>query len=101
MTGKICLKISNEGCEIFIPKIDISGNLKTKPKWLTRGIKSNMRKRLILWYANKRTNGRDVNLAREYEKIKKTCENQVKGAVRDYEKSIANNAKNNPKMVYS
>jgi len=60
-----------------------------------------MRKRLILWYANKRTNGRDVNLAREYEKIKKTCENQVKGAVRDYEKSIANNAKNNPKMVYS
>ena len=39
------LKKYNECCEIFIPKIDISGNLKTKPKWLTRGIKSNMRKR--------------------------------------------------------
>ena len=35
------LIIDNEGCEIFIPKIDISGNLKTKPKWLTRGFKSN------------------------------------------------------------
>jgi hypothetical protein len=95
------LKVYNEGCENFIPKVDISGNLKTKPKWLTLGIKSNMRKRLNLWHANKRANGGDLSLVREYEKLKKTCESEVKGAVRDYEKNIANNAKNNPKMVYS
>jgi hypothetical protein len=95
------LRVYNEGCEKFIPKVDISGNLKTKPKWLTRGIKNNMRKRLNLWHANKRTNGRDFSLVREYEKLKKNCESEVKGAVRDYEKNIANNAKNNPKMVYS
>jgi hypothetical protein len=58
------LKINNEGCEKFIPKIDISGNLKTKPKWLTNGIKSNMRRRLNLWHANQRANGRDINIMR-------------------------------------
>jgi phosphopantetheine adenylyltransferase len=40
-------------------------------------------------------------LVKEYERLKKTCDREVKGAVRDYEKNIANNAKNNPKMVYS
>jgi hypothetical protein len=95
------LRIYNESCERFIPKIDISGNFKTRPKWLTSGIKSNMRKRLNLWHAKKRANGSDSNLVKEYEKIKKVCENGVNGAVRDYEKNIAKNAKNNPKMVYS
>jgi hypothetical protein len=95
------LRIYNESCERFIPKIDISGNFKTRLKWLTSGIKSNMRKRLNLWHAKKRANGSDSNLVKEYEKIKKVCENGVNGAVRDYEKNIANNAKNNPNMVYS
>ena len=58
------LKVYNEGCERFIPKVDISGNLKTKPKWLTRGIKSNMRKRLNLWHANKRANGSDLSFVK-------------------------------------
>jgi hypothetical protein len=93
------LKIYNQGCEAFIPKIEISGNFKTRPKWLTRGIKSNMRKRLNLWYANKRAKGRDVNLLREYENLKKLCDCEVKIAVKDHERKIANNAKNNPKMV--
>jgi hypothetical protein len=60
-----------------------------------------MRKRLNLWHANKRANGSDLSLVKEYERLKKTCDREVKGAVRDYEKNIANNAKNNPKMVYS
>jgi hypothetical protein len=95
------LKIYNEGCEKLILKVDISGNLKTKPKWLTRGIKSSMRKRLNLWHANKRANGSDLSLVREYEKLKKTCESEVKVAVRGYEKNIASNAKNNLRRVYS
>jgi hypothetical protein len=76
------LKVYNEGCEKFIPKVDISGNLRTKPKSLARGIKSNMRKRLNLWHANKRANGSDLSLVKEYEKLKKTCDREVKGAVR-------------------
>jgi hypothetical protein len=95
------LRIYNESCETFIPKIDISGNLKTKPKWLTHGIQKNFRKRLNLWHANIRIKRRDPNLLREYEKLKKTCEIEVNRAVRDYEKNIADNAKKNPKMVYS
>ena len=54
-----------------------------------------------LWHANKRANGSDTNLVREYEKLKKTCKNEVKGAVREFERNIANNEKKNPKMVYS
>jgi hypothetical protein len=62
------LRIYNESCERFIPKIDIFGNFKTRPKWLTGGIKSNMRIRLNLWHAKKRANGSDSNLLKKYEK---------------------------------
>ena len=42
------LRLYKIGCEKFIPKIDISGNIKTTPKWLTPGMKNNMRNRLNL-----------------------------------------------------
>ena len=52
------------------------------------------------WHANKRANGSDTNLVREYEKLKRTCENEGKGAVREFERNKAKNANKNPKMVY-
>ena len=39
------LRLYKIGFESFIPKIDISGNLRAKPKWLKTEMKSNMRKR--------------------------------------------------------
>ena len=80
------LRLYKKGCENFIPKIDISGNMKTKPKWLTSGMKNNMRKRLNLWHAKKRSKWEDVGLMREYERIKKMCEREVKNAVKGYKK---------------
>ena len=52
-----------------------------------------MRKRLNLWYADKRAKGANLSVRREYERVKKTCENEIKTAVKDYEKNLANNAK--------
>ena len=48
------LNVYEEACELCIPKIDALGKRKTNCKWLTREIKSNMRKKLNLWYRNKR-----------------------------------------------
>ena len=42
-----------------------------------------------------------LSVMREYERVKKTCENEIKTAVKVYDKNLANNAKKNPKMVYS
>jgi len=64
-------------------------------------MKSNMRKRLNLWHANKRAKWKDVSIMREYRILNKKCESEVKNAVKEYEKDIANNAKKNPKLVYS
>ena len=66
----------------IIPKININNNLKAKPKWLTRGMKSNMRKRLNFWYSNKRFKWSDTSLVKEYDRLKKVCENEVKSAVK-------------------
>ena len=55
------LNVYNKGFEKFIAKINIDNNLKKKPKWLTRGMNSNMRKRLNLWCANKRFKWRDTS----------------------------------------
>ena len=68
---------------------------------MTPSIKSKMRKKLNLWHANTRSKFKDRNLTQEYDKLKKTCNKQIKNTVRDYEENIAKNAKNNPKMVYS
>ena len=38
---------------------------------------------------------------REYRILNKKCESEVKNAVKEYEKDIANNAKKNSKLVYS
>ena len=51
-----------------------------------------MPKRLNLWHAHKRAKGADLSVKREYERLKKTCANELKKAVKDYEKNIANNA---------
>jgi len=48
------LNYYNKACELYVPKIDISGEIRLKEKWLTRGMKINMRKRLNLWHANQR-----------------------------------------------
>ena len=32
----------NKACELYIHKIDISGEIKPRVKWLTRGMKNNM-----------------------------------------------------------
>ena len=86
------LNIYNKGCETFIPKIDISVDVKTQPKWLTSGMKRNMRKRLNLWYSDRRAKGLNSGVKKEYERVKKLCESEVKNAVKNYEKNIANNA---------
>lgn len=64
-------------------------------------MKSNMRKRLNLWHANKRSKWGNMHTVIEYERIKKECKNEVKSAIMGYEKDIANNAKRDPKRVYS
>ena len=68
---------------------------------MTPSIKSKMRKKLNLWHANRRSKFKDRNLTQKYNKLKKTCNKQIKNTVRAYEENIAKNAKNNPKMVYS
>ena len=45
----------NKACELHIPKIDTSGEIKPRIKWLTRVMKSNMRKRLNLWHSTQRS----------------------------------------------
>ena len=47
-------------------------------------MKSNTWKRLNLWYANKRSKWRDTSLVKEYDRLKKVCENKVKSAVKYY-----------------
>ena len=79
----------------------ITGSNQLKPKWLNRGIKSKIRKKLALWRANQRAKWSIPNLASKYKDLKKNCAREVKEAVKDYEKKIASNAKKNPKMVYS
>ena len=44
------LNVYKKACELCIPKIDALWKRKTNFKWLNRGIKSNMRKKLNLWY---------------------------------------------------
>ena len=95
------LNVYNEACERFIPKVGITGSNQLKPKWLNRGIKSKIRKKLALWWANQRAKWSIPNLASKYKDLKKNCAREVKEAVKDYEKNIASNAKKNPKMVYS
>ena len=64
-------------------------------------MKRSIRKRLDLWYSDRRAKGLNSGVKKEYERVKKLCESEVKNAVKNYEKNIANNAKKNPKMVYS
>ena len=40
-------------------------------------------------------------MVKEYDRLKKLCESEVKNGVKDFEKNIAINAKKYPKMVYS
>ena len=64
-------------------------------------MKSNLRKRLNLWHANQRSNWENRSLTKEYEDLKRKCTNEVKSVVKKYEKNLANNVKNNPKMLYA
>lgn len=64
-------------------------------------MKSNLRKRLNLWHANQRSNWKNRSLTKEYEDLKRKCTNEVKSVVKKYEKNLANNVKNNPKMLYA
>ena len=43
------LKIYNEACESFIPKIKVGANRRIRPPWLTKDLKSLMRKKTNLW----------------------------------------------------
>ena len=65
----------NQACELFVPKIDITEEKKTKVKWLTQGMKGSMRKRLNFWHANQRTNWSKSGLTQEYKVFKtKMCQ---------------------------
>ena len=57
----------NKACDLHVPKIDISGEIKPRVKWLTRGMKNNMRKRLNLWHSNQRSKWKNQSLKKEYE----------------------------------
>ena len=50
-------------------------------------IKSNMRKRLNIWHANKRSSEQDENLLRDDESVKKSCAKEITKAGRYYEKN--------------
>lgn len=81
------LDIYKKASENFIRKIEISGNLKTSRKWMVSRIKSNMRKRLNIWHANKRSSEQDENLLRDDESVKKSCAKEITKAGRYYEKN--------------
>ena len=68
------LRHYNKACELYIPKIDISGEIKPRVKWLTRGMKNNMRRRLNLWHSNQRSKWENPSLKKEYEHLKKMCQ---------------------------
>jgi len=82
----ILLNYYNKACELYVPKIDIFGEIRLKEKWFTHGIKSNMRKRLNLWRANQSSKWSNQSLKRVYEAIKRKCDKEIKKGVRDYEK---------------
>ena len=91
----------NEVCERSIPRVPTTGAVKTCPKWMTRGIKSKMRRKLNIWHVNQRERWRDPRSSNEYKVLKAECTSEVTEAVKRFEKGIANNAKKNPKMLYS
>ena len=55
----------NQRCEHVIQKMDPLRKKKTNCWWLTRGIKSNMRKKLTLWHRNKKSKWEDRKLSEE------------------------------------
>ena len=69
----------------FFLKINPNDNCRKKSIWMNNGINSTMRKRLHLWNANKRSGWSKTDLAFEYRKVKKECENKINDAVRDFE----------------
>ena len=58
-----------------------------------------MRKKLNLWYRKKRLKQENSKLLEDYKELKKSCDNQIKSAVRGNESQIAKNEKIDPKMV--
>ena len=60
--------------------------LKDKTEMVKLKMKSNMRKRLNLWHANKRSKWEDLRLVKEYKRLKGVCEIEVQNAVQEYEK---------------
>ena len=93
------LSIYNEGLAKFVPKLKCSNNVQTKPKWLNHESVMWINKKKMAWsrYRKRRTTFR----YEAYCRVRNIVTNIIREVKRNYEKSIAKEAKKNPKAVYA
>lgn len=87
--------------KLFIPciKILITSDMRHKPKWLNKEIRTETRKKARLW--KKRLASPDSGqLKIDYQIVSRSIKKLVDKAVKNYELSIITKAKSNPKLLY-
>ena len=95
------LKIYNEGCRRFIPTKIFKKDKFTNSAWMTRDLKHLIKEKKVAWCKCRNSGSKNTIFAETYKSLNKQVKLRVKEAVKGFERSLANDAKKNPKRIYA
>lgn len=85
------------GCELYVPKKTVKP-MKRRPPWMNKGTLRSIRKKHKAWA--KITHSPTAENYMEYKKTRNQARWETRKAMKNYEKEIASNMKNNPKLFW-
>ena len=96
------LQLYEYGCHRFIPSLQLDNNKNVKdPLWMNKSLKDMSRRKRNLWFVCRNTKFKNEESTIEYKLLNKKIKLVVTSSIRDFEKKLANNSKQNPKAVYA
>jgi hypothetical protein len=97
---KLFLDLYHSFCEKYIPIRSVD-NFKKKSLWITKELRRSIAKAHKLWYKNNALKWRDRFLKGEYENLIELNKKWVAKVVYEFESSLAERLKREPKLVYN
>ncbi|XP_065681383.1 uncharacterized protein LOC136095090 [Hydra vulgaris] len=91
-------------CEKYIPTLNLDKNsfqLKNNSLWMTSELKSMCKEKKKCWFRNRNSGFKSLLEVNKYRKLNKDIKKLVKKSIRNFDKNLALNLKNNPKSVYA
>ena len=94
------LEIYNYACERFIPVFK-SKSKRKRAIWMNNELMKLIKLKREMWFKCLNCRFQSIDIVNDYKKIRTLVKEKVKIAVRDYEKDLVLNVKENPKRFYS